>query len=62
MTSTPLAAPFKVLLEDQQPIAGKEFQHRLFSVDFFDALSPKVVIFSEIAKIDDAANYKDTNC
>ena len=64
VTSSPLAALFKVLLEDQKRIVCIEFQWRLFlSVHFLNILSIKVAIFfSEIAKIDKATKYLDINC
>ena len=52
VTSSPFAALFKVLLEDQKRIVCVEFQWRLsLSVHFLNILSPKVPFFSEIAKI-----------
>ena len=59
MTSSPLAAPFKVLLEDLQRIVCIEFQCTLLlSVLFVDILSLKVAIFSEVAKIDKQLNIR----
>ena len=58
VTSSPLVAHFKVLLEDQQHIVCIEFQNRLLlSVHFVGILSLKVAIFLENAKIDNAAKY-----
>ena len=56
VTSSPLAALFKVLLEDQQRIVCIEFQWKLLlSVDFLNILSLKVASFLEFAKTDKTA-------
>ena len=46
LTSSPVVAPFKVLLQDQKRIACMEFQWRLLlSVYFLNILSLKVAMF-----------------